>query len=134
MVTMTAEKALSIVEKLNSANEKMGVSKSDIGMELKRLTETEDETGLKDLFEAYFNYEVRWCRSHSRTDSIDQIRARSLRNFDYVSRIQDVLLAGNPLEMAFDILAENRSLAGRVTKFFRKTLDYSPQINDPKLN
>ena len=118
----------SILERIKNAKETLGVSPRQLADEFDRLFGQGDEQakkGVSELFDAYLSWEL---RGSPKDQTPDDIRSRSLRNFDRIAEIADTRRAWED-DISVLTLVSGRTPPqpiGKVRQFYRDAVDYHP--------
>jgi hypothetical protein len=75
----SGESSLPIIDRIMTAGRELGVSRREIGSEMKRLTDENDIAGMQTLFNAYKNWEM---REREATVSQEVTEELAYRNFE----------------------------------------------------
>ncbi|MBI5347150.1 MAG: hypothetical protein HZB66_00925 [Candidatus Aenigmarchaeota archaeon] len=119
-----------ITERIGSADQVLGVSRREIMEQMIDFYKLGDGDGMRQMFEAYKNWEVRY-RDGKRT--IDETIELAKDNFDCVARVADGYIdSGDTTVGMVRAVQLPKSTSGPISEFYRKTIDYQPF--DPNRN
>lgn len=111
MSAPNSESSSSVIEKLKSAGNTIGLNPDLIVKELEKLAEEDDAKGMKELFDAFINWELRGRNPGVSVKDVTQI---ALDNFDFLAQVADGLFI------------EQGHSEGRTTKLYRYVVGYEP--------
>lgn len=119
---------LNLVERIKAAQETLPVSRREIGECLSNFAEVDNSNGMRELFDAYLSWETRACAD---TETPEQTRQRSLKNFDILAQIMDELAIVDGSEyLAARRVVDGENTIGNTTLVFRNALDHLPEGTD----
>lgn len=126
MTNESGKNPLSITERLSIAGETLGVSPREIMHEMYRFYELQDSKSLEQMFESYYQWELRGAKLAPIERSTDQIRDLAMRNFDLIAKLADnQLVIGRDDYSAMKATIELEA-SGPVTQFYRETVSHDP--------
>lgn len=116
----------SLTERIRQAGKTLGVSHDEIAKELAQLSSANDPSGARELFDAYFTWELREMKQTP--EAPDETYARSLRNFDLMAMVADNLrLTDGAMFASMSMAVEQPDKSvGVITRFFRQAVNYNP--------
>jgi len=121
------ESGESITERLKNAGEVLGVNRREIAEEITRLAEVNDMNSMKEMFEAYKAWEIKGRPSGT---SIEHAEELAMRNFDVVARVADnQQITRDDISALRMTVEQDKSRAGKITRFYRKAIGYTPSQN-----
>lgn len=89
----------------------------------------QDKNGIKELFEAYKNWEI---RERNKVKTIEEITILAENNFDCISKLADNYIKSEDLLMSSILYAQSPANSGSINQFYREAINYQPL--NPNIN
>jgi len=127
---------LSIAERIKAAKEELGVSKAEIEQEMIVLFQKRNAVGIKEMFDAYLDWEIREANTSPKQRTQEEVRSLAIRNFDYVASVADnrKITSGDEFSAIVIATESPTEIVGPIRQFYRDTIGYHPEPPKTQLN